>query len=291
MSNGTNVGAGNWGWSSGSPGTIGSLGYYQSETPASPVPAGFNTSNEHAYTRQVQGDELVENRMIGLMDSNNPWMRNARSRGEQFALRRGGINSAIAAGQGERSAIEGAMPIASQDAATVSRVGSENLGYLNQGMFMNRELQNRLATASAGAGASMYAADRSYDAARYGQDEQTRRQREQLAYSGEQAGLDRAHQYGMAGFEWGMRDSMANNDIQRENWMADQNFGREIAGMAATLPALNFLQWSNNLMDLAMQDPDLYDPQVISNMLNGFGNIFGPQMGNMFRNLLMGGGG
>lgn len=49
-----------------------------------------------------------------VLGSNSPYIQNARRRGLETAAARGGINSSIAAGASERSAIEGAMPLVQQ---------------------------------------------------------------------------------------------------------------------------------------------------------------------------------
>lgn len=72
-------------------------------------------------------DATVEDRVRGLLDSDSPYIRAARQRGIETAHSRGLLNSSIAAGSAERSAIEAALPIALQDAAQSFQ--SEMAGY------------------------------------------------------------------------------------------------------------------------------------------------------------------
>lgn len=72
-----------------------------------------------------EGDALVENRMTGLLDQGSRYIENARQRGTELAQSRGLLNSSISAGASERAAIEGALPIASQDAASIQAAGME----------------------------------------------------------------------------------------------------------------------------------------------------------------------
>ena len=59
----------------------------------------------------------VENRMTGLLSSESPYMNAARSKAMRTANQRGLLNTTMAAGAGEKAAIESAMPIATQDAS------------------------------------------------------------------------------------------------------------------------------------------------------------------------------
>ncbi len=62
------------------------------------------------------GNELTENRLNGLLASDNPYIQAARARGEAQAARRGLLNSSIAGQAGETAAINAATPIAQADA-------------------------------------------------------------------------------------------------------------------------------------------------------------------------------
>lgn len=64
----------------------------------------------------VDPELTVEKQMQGLLSSDSPYLQAARTRGLQFANQRGLLNTSIAAGASEKSAIESALPIAQQDA-------------------------------------------------------------------------------------------------------------------------------------------------------------------------------
>ena len=63
----------------------------------------------------------VAGQMNGLLKSDNPYIKNARSQGKEHAASRGLLNSSIAAGASEKSAINAALPIAQQDASTYNQ--------------------------------------------------------------------------------------------------------------------------------------------------------------------------
>ena len=65
--------------------------------------------------------------MSGLLDDNGKYMQAARSRAAETANSRGLLNSSMAAGTGERAAIQSAMPIAQQDAGTYGQRALANM--------------------------------------------------------------------------------------------------------------------------------------------------------------------
>ena len=60
------------------------------------------------------GAEQAMASMDTVMNSNSPYIQNARRRGLETAAARGGINSSIAAGASERAALEAGMPLVQQ---------------------------------------------------------------------------------------------------------------------------------------------------------------------------------
>lgn len=88
--------------------------------------ADAGAEDAQVAARTVTPDELVENRINNLLDSNNPYIQRARTSGLQFANRRGLLNSSIAAQASEEAAIARAGEIASQDAATYAQAALAN---------------------------------------------------------------------------------------------------------------------------------------------------------------------
>lgn len=62
--------------------------------------------------------------MTGLLQKESPYLTAARQRGKEYAAGRGLLDSSIAAGAAERSAIEASLPIAQQDAAYSQNIGT-----------------------------------------------------------------------------------------------------------------------------------------------------------------------
>lgn len=62
-------------------------------------------------------DTSVSNRMTGLLDKNNDYMKQAETQGLKAANRRGLLNSSMAVGAAQESRVAAALPIAQQEAA------------------------------------------------------------------------------------------------------------------------------------------------------------------------------
>jgi len=101
-----------------------------------PQPDAFTstptTQNVDAITQEVQPDSTVKGQMEGLLSEGSQYMDLARQGAKEYANARGLLNSSIAAGAGERAAIESALPIAQQDAGTYNQQSLANQQYENQ---------------------------------------------------------------------------------------------------------------------------------------------------------------
>ena len=98
------------------------------------------------FMRQVTPNELVNNQLNALLQSNSAYMRNAELRGRELANNRGLLNSSIAAGNAQRASLEAAMPIAQADAQVYRDANDQNFQSLSQlrQMRVASELQNWL---------------------------------------------------------------------------------------------------------------------------------------------------
>lgn len=121
-------------------------------------PAAVSTTRVNPKTDTVQGQ------LKGILDDpNSPLMVAARTRGEQFANRRGLLNSSIGAESGNKAMIDSAMDIAAPDAATYSGTARENTAAMNQGAMFNSQygLLASQANAENAMKANMFNADNS----------------------------------------------------------------------------------------------------------------------------------
>lgn len=95
------------------------------------------------YTPQASkpsNEAMVEKRIGGLLDPNNPLMRKAVAQSQQFAARRGLQSSSIANESALSSMIDKAQGIASQDANTVAQFERDNASRTHEsGMQSNQQ--------------------------------------------------------------------------------------------------------------------------------------------------------
>lgn len=271
----------------------GGTGYtYNPAIGNNPLPAGTQGTVNRAYTHTPQQDELVNHQLVGLLDQNNPYIRNARLRANEASGARGLLNSSMAMGNAERAAIESALPIAQADAARFGQSAESNLGYLNQMNQLQAQIagQERIANANRQA-ASAEAAGAAASA--------LQRQREQLAFSGEQAALDRAQQLGMAQFGLGADLTRMGGQAQWNNWLGDMDTTR---GMERDLyqTQLGLVSGFGNSMNnvltnafsMGLFNPDfMANPQQMSNIIGGIGQMALPFFSNIFGSIFGGMGG
>lgn len=68
-----------------------------------------------SYQQNLQDpSQMVQGTLESMLNPNSQYIQNARQRGVEYAASRGGLNSSIAAGAAERSAMEAAMPLVQQ---------------------------------------------------------------------------------------------------------------------------------------------------------------------------------
>lgn len=165
---------------------------YRPTTQANPFAPPSATST---YGQNFQDpNAIVQDSIEAMLNPNSSYIQNARQRGVEYAAQRGGVNSSIAAGAAERSAMEAAAPLA-QQALSI------------QG------------------------------------------QREQ---------------------------------VQAQNWLDEQGFARDFQGQLAMLPVTSAINSLNALQQYALQDPELFTPEVMS----GFSQFFSQNMNNTLSELM-----
>ena len=134
-------------------------------------------------------NSVVAGSLETMMNPSSTYIQNARQRGIEQAAQRGGINSSIAAGAAERSAIEAAAPLAQQ---------AVNIQQTREG-------------------------------------------------------------------------------VNADNWASTQNFNRAFMGQLGTTAFGSSVNMLEAMQKYAMDDPELYTPEVTS----GFSNFFSQNMNNI----------
>lgn len=127
--------------------------------PATPVPqaqpamqpapsfmSGFAVAPS-TYGQNLQDpNALVQGSLAAMLDPNSRYIQDARQRGMEVAASRGGINSSIAAGASERSAVDAAGGLAQQSLGIQqTREAAERENWMTEQNF-NRSILGSFAT-------------------------------------------------------------------------------------------------------------------------------------------------
>ena len=218
-----------------------------------PLPQGMWSSQGGAFVQTPQANATVQNQLNDLTASDSRYIGQARNSAAAEAAARGLGNSSYAAGNAEAAAIRAALPIATADAGMFAQAALANQEALNRQQLADQQNQTSIATANIGAGASMYGSDRSYDASRYAQDQQTLRQGQQNTFDAGQADINRQFQQ---------------NLLAQQNYYGAQDWARNLWG--------NIVQGAYGTM---YSNPDYFSqPEAAMGFINGFGNFAGNQV-------------
>lgn len=117
-------------------------------------------TNTGAQTRGVTNNELVEQRLNGIIKSDSQYIRQARDKANSQASASGMMTSSMAGGNAQRAAIDAALPIASQDASTYGRTASENMAAVNADALADQALGGQLLGQEVGIRANLDEAER-----------------------------------------------------------------------------------------------------------------------------------
>lgn len=215
--------------------------------------AGGQNSTSNAYTRQVQPNELASYQLQGLLASDSPYIAQARQAGLDVSNDRGLLNSSMAAGNSERAAIQSALPIAQQDAASYGTAAGQNLDALNTILGTRMNNQSSEANARTAANAQRYAAYLGLT-----------NNRENRTFEGQQAGINRNFQ----------------------DYMAQMGYGNQARLMGMQIGG-NLLEGSqtfnNNLMLNASQNPFMMqDPQALQGFMDFANGPYNDYINNLF---------
>lgn len=238
-------------------------GTYQPLPPAVPSYTGQTATqvnpgtapNPFQVADPTQAVNSVQSNLDNILNSGNAYMANANRRGLETAASRGLLNSSIAGGAAQRSAIEASMPILAQTMGLQGQRETQGLQQNESALDRYNQLKqqaNQLNTQTQQAEFDRRFQGTQADATRR---EQLRLQREQNAFTGEQNQLNRNQQKDMA---------------QVQNWLDTQAYNREFYGTLAMLPIKSATDMSALLQQYAAENPEVYTQDVISGMTNFF---------------------
>lgn len=170
--------------------------------------SGVSMGAGNAWHYNPPKEHLVAGQLQGLMNPQGRYIGQARQTAMELANARGQANSSYAAGAAERAAIDAALPIASQDSETLTRIGLSNAGNSAQQSMLEQQLR---AQSNQGGGIIVDTSGARQD--EFAHDLQM--QRERLAFEGEQQAYGRQQENSMGMFD--LYGNMATNDQQFGN--------------------------------------------------------------------------
>ena len=147
----------------------------------------------------MQPNELVETNLNRITDQNSAYLQQARNQAWLVQPQEDLETVPTQQVMHKQQLFVQLCLMAQQDATAYSNANTENLQF-NQRAMSDNQNSASLQSASMGAASQL-------EAARLAQQGQLQRQREQLAYEGEQAGLGRSFNEYMAGLEPRLRTS------------------------------------------------------------------------------------
>lgn len=119
---------------------------------SSMTPGNIQTAMNATDPRwDVTPDQLVENRVKGMLDDNNPLMQQAKTQGLISAQERGLLNTSMGVEAGQKALYDYAVPIATVDSQTLGNAGRTNA---ENAVAMSGQ-RTSLAASLAGTNASM----------------------------------------------------------------------------------------------------------------------------------------
>jgi len=247
-----------------------------------------------------------------IMDNNNPYMQNAYRRGLENAGARGLLNSSISGGTAQRAAIESAMPIfnqamnlqqqqeaqqfqASQNArAMAGQFSSQNnqntfnsaQNMLNNANQMNSQRENLAfqgqqndLNRTQNVNQALLDAQLRERQMGYGAALDSRARAEQLANQFQVNQQQAIQQQQLNERSAALQSQMQYNTALQQDWLANNAYNRNFYGTLATLPIQSAASMYQMLAQNAMQQPDVFTPDVIS----GFTNFFSNDMRELMR--------
>jgi len=104
----------------------------QATTTSYSAPAKAATQSYEAVSQDVTNDQLVSDQLTNLLDSDSPYIKQARQQGLLASHSRGLLNSSMSAGAAQGEAIRAGLPIAQQDANTYYSAATNNANAQNR---------------------------------------------------------------------------------------------------------------------------------------------------------------
>lgn len=198
------------------------------------------TEQPEAFKYVDPAKSTVAGQLTTLLDTDSPYIQQARRQGLLQAAQRGGTNSTASASAAQREAISAALPIASQDATTFSQA---------QGREQEGTIASNLSTQQSGQTRALAADQFSYD---------TRRQAQQI--SGSLAAIDK-----QGTVQKSLDLQAQNNAVILKQMGIDADEVRDMTGILG-----NITVTAMNNISSAINNSNISDKGAVIDIITGF---------------------
>lgn len=274
------------------------------------------------YTPQMSAGNVVQDYLNGFLNSGSSYVQNARQGAAETAAGRGMLNSSIAAGAGQRAAIESVQPFVQQamglhgqreqnaftgeqnllqrtwqgdqnqlDRNLSNEQLNTNLGFQGDQNALDRTFQQQQLAAQQTYGAQQAQLDRSLQSSLQDRSlsAQQAMQQSQLQAQAAQASYDRQMQAQMQQAQLQAQSDLAalgrDHDItmaQLSDWAANNQFTREFNAQLKTVPIASVAELNSLFAQAAVNDPKSFTPEVVSGLNNFFNTQFLTSLRDIF---------
>lgn len=281
-------------------------------SPSGPVPVNPMTGSQVNYTppqvTQVrdaaQSGQVVQGYLNDLLSLDNAYMRNATQQGLSIAGSRGLQNSSLAAGAAQAANINAAMPILGETMNLNNQ--REQQAYQGEQNQFDRNLSIEQLAAQQKFQSSENFADRNLQSQLESsrQNAQKQLQQSQLMFQSEQSNLDRTQRInemmlnaklGQEGAklqteleglraqqDYNFKAWLQEDAVKQQDWLNSQNYIREFNGTIAANNVKTATDMWNTLFKYAVDNPEVYTPEITTGMQTFFTNTYFDMMGKYF---------
>ena len=250
----------------------------------------INWNQGPGYTSPGNHNQLVQDSINSFSDQGGAYLTNATRRGLEAAGSRGLLNSSIAAGAANRSAIEAMQPYVSQAVDLAKQ--REGWAFQSGESALDRSLQVAVENGKLSQGMAELLATHTFQGNQaefdrglqsYLQqgriDADTASQLRQIGHQSMQASLDRTQQQTLqnqqyafqgeqAAFDRAAREKLQSDATFQQDWLQSRNFSREFQSQLSMIPLSAAADLTSYISKYAVENPDVYTPEIINGMSN-----------------------
>lgn len=243
-----------------------------------PVQIDYNQQPTTQVQDANKSGGVVQGYLNDLLSADSAYMRNAAMTGGNVAAQRGLRNSSIAAGSAQAAGIDAAMPVVNQI------MGLHNQREQQAYQAEQNSFDRGLTVAQGNANMA----------------NQTQLQNALQAYQAQQAGLDRTQNVNNMVLQAQLQADSAVRDhqfkkwlqedaVKQQDWLASQSYNREFNGAISKLFVNNATDMFNMILANALENPEVYTPEITAGMQNFYQGNFAAMMKKWFPNMVGGG--